>query len=120
MLKSRRIDELPLRALVPRTSGIELAVLAGSGRVVEELIDENRRWRDLADRKPRFSKAFERRGKRFHMGDFAGHQELERVLGSCIVGEVDQPFVDDFGTGFRSDVAAKVDIELAGDLQVVG
>ena len=37
-----------------------------------------------------------------------------------VVGEVDQPLVDDLGAGLGRDVAAEVDVELAGDLQVVG
>jgi hypothetical protein len=59
-------------------------------------------------------------GKRLHVRDLARHQELQRVLGAGVIGEVDQPLVDDLGAGFGGDVAAQVDIEFAGDLQVVG
>ena len=54
------------------------------------------------------------------MRDLARHEELERVLRARVVGEVDQPLVDDLGAGLGRDVAAQVDVELAGDLQVVG
>ena len=54
------------------------------------------------------------------MRDLARHQELQRVLGAGVRREVDEPFVDDFGAGLRGDVAAQVDVELAGDFQVVG
>ena len=37
-----------------------------------------------------------------------------------VVGEVDQALVDDLGARLRGDVAAQVDVELAGDLEVVG
>ena len=54
------------------------------------------------------------------MRDFARHQELQRILRAGVVGEVDQPLIDDLRARFGGDVAAQVDIELAGDLQVVG
>ena len=54
------------------------------------------------------------------MGDFPRHQELQRVLGSGIAAEVDQPLVDDLCARFGGDIAAKVDIEFAGDFEVVG
>ena len=54
------------------------------------------------------------------MGDFARHEELERVLGAGVAAEIDQPLIDDFRPRLRGDVAAQVDVELAGDLEVVG
>ena len=54
------------------------------------------------------------------MGNLAGHQELQRVFRAGVVGEVDQALVDDLGSRFGGDVAAQVDVELAGDLQVIG
>ena len=54
------------------------------------------------------------------MGDFARHQELQGVLGAGIVAEIDQPLIDDLGARLGGDVAAQVDIELAGDLEVIG
>jgi hypothetical protein len=53
------------------------------------------------------------------MCDFARHQELQRVLGTDIVAEIDQSLVDDLGAGFRRDVAAQIDVELAGDLEII-
>ena len=54
------------------------------------------------------------------MRDFACHQELQRVFGAGIVTEVDQPLIDDLGAGLGRDVAAQIDVQLAGDLQIVG
>jgi hypothetical protein len=51
--------------------------------------------------------------------DFTGHQKLERVLRSGIVGEIDQSLVHNLRPRFRGDIAAKVDVELAGNLQIV-
>ena len=54
------------------------------------------------------------------MSDLARHQELKGILGAGVIAEVDQPLVDDLGAGLGRDVAAQIDIELAGDLEVVG
>jgi hypothetical protein len=54
------------------------------------------------------------------MGDLARHQELQRILGAGIVTEVDQSLVHDLGAGFDRNVAAQVNVEFAGDLQIVG
>ena len=48
------------------------------------------------------------------------HQELQGVLGAGVVAEIDQPLIDDFRAGFGRDVAAQVDVELAGDLEIIG
>ena len=53
------------------------------------------------------------------MGDFSGHQELKRVLRAGIIAEVDEPLVDDLGSGFGRDIAAQIDVEFAGDLEIV-
>ena len=73
--------------------------------------------RDLADRKPVLAHAVQRRGKRLHVRDLARHQELQRILRADVVAEVDQPLVDDLGARLGGDVAAQIDVELAGDLQ---
>ncbi|MET4799686.1 hypothetical protein ABIA96_002253 [Bradyrhizobium sp. LB11.1] len=52
--------------------------------------------------------------------DFPGHQELQGVLGAGVIAEIDQTFIDDLGPRFRGDVAAQVDVEFAGDLEVIG
>ena len=49
LLERRRFDELPLLALVPGAAGIDLAVIALAGEVVEELVDETGGRRDAAD-----------------------------------------------------------------------
>ena len=52
---------------------------------------------------------------------------ISRVIRNCsaslvpgVVAEIDQPLVDDLGARLGGDVAAQVDVELAGDLEVVG
>ena len=119
-LNGRRFHEDPAVALVPRPAGVDLAMIAGAGGIVEELIDQSRRRRDAADAERRLAHAFERQRERLHVGDFAGHQELQRVLGAGVVAEIDQPLVDDLGARFGRDVAAQVDVEFAGDLQIIG
>ena len=74
----------------------------------------------LADREGRLLHALQRGRERLHVRDLARHQELQRVLGAGVVAEVDQALVDDLGPRFGGDVAAQVDVEFAGDLQVVG
>jgi hypothetical protein len=51
--------------------------------------------------------------------DFARHQELQRIARTRVSGEVHQPLVHDLGTRLRRNVAAKINIQLAGNLQVV-
>ena len=57
-------------------------------------------------------------GKGFHVGDFAGHKKLQRIFGTSIVAEIDQPLINDFGAGFSGDIAAKVNVELTRNLQI--
>ena len=54
------------------------------------------------------------------MGDFARHEELQRILCAGVAAEVDQSLIDDFGPRLCGNIAAQVDVELAGNLQVVG
>jgi hypothetical protein len=61
----------------------------------------------------------ERGRKRPHVGDLASHEELQRVLCAGVIAEVDQPLIHDFGAGLGRDIAAEIDIELAGDLEIV-
>ncbi len=51
--------------------------------------------------------------KRLHVRDFTRHQKLRGVYRSWIVGEINKPLVNDFGAGFRRDVAAEIHIQLA-------
>ena len=37
-----------------------------------------------------------------------------------IVAEIDQPLVDDLRPRFGGDIAAQVDVELAGNLEIIG
>lgn len=74
---------------------------------------------ETADREGRFFKACERSGKGLHMRHFASHGELEFVDGIGVVGVINKTFVDDFGACFGSDVAAQINIQFAGDFQVV-
>lgn len=54
------------------------------------------------------------------MGDFPRHEELQGILGTGVVTEIDQPLIDYLRTRLGGDVTAQVDIQLASDLQVVG
>ena len=54
------------------------------------------------------------------MRDLAGHQELQRIFGACVITETDEALIHDLGAGLGGDVAAKIDIEFTGDLEVVG
>ena len=54
------------------------------------------------------------------MSDFARHQELQRVLGAGVIAEIDQPLVDDLRPRFGGDIAPQIDVEFAGDLEIVG
>ena len=74
---------------------------------------------NAADAERRLAHAFQRACERPHMGDFARHQELQRVLGAGVVAEIDQALIDDLGARFGGDIAAQVDVEFAGDLQIV-
>ena len=88
-------------------------------RVVVELVDDARAGRDAANREGRLLHAFQRCGEGLHVGDLARHQELQRILAARIVTEIDQALIDDLGARFGRDVAAEIDVELAGDLEIV-
>lgn len=119
-LDRRRLREHPVAALVPRAARVDLAMVAGAGGIVEELVHEAGRRRDAADAERWLAHALERERERLHVRDLAGHQELQRVLAAGVVAEIDQPLVDDLGPRLRGDVAAQIDVKLAGDLQIVG
>ena len=119
LVECRSLHELPLVAFIPGTACVDLAMVALSGRIIEELIDQTGGGSNFADGEARLTHAFQRRGERLHVGDFAGHQELKRVLGADIVAEIDQSLVDDLRPGLGSDVAAQIDVELAGDLEII-
>ena len=53
------------------------------------------------------------------MGDFPGHEKLQGVLCAGVIAKIDQSLIDDLCPGFGRDVAAQVDVELAGDLEIV-
>ena len=53
------------------------------------------------------------------MGDFSSHQELKRILRAGIIAKVDEPLVDNFGPCFGRDVAAEVNVKLAGNLEII-
>ena len=112
-----RINPLPLPAGIPRALCVAFSVFAPARRVIEKLIDQTWRWRDLSDREPRLSQAFQGGRERFHMSDLARHQELQRIFRSCIVGEIDEPLVNDLRSRLGCDVAAKINIKLARDLR---
>ena len=52
---------------------------------------------------------------------------ISRVIRNCSASlvpassaEIDQPLVDDFRARFGRDIAAQIDIEFAGDLEIIG
>jgi len=53
------------------------------------------------------------------VGDFPCHQELQGVLGAGVITEIDQALIDDLGPSFCGDVAAQIDVEFSGDLEIV-
>ena len=53
------------------------------------------------------------------MSNLARHQELQGVLRARVVAKIDQPLVHNFGARFCRNVAAKIDIQLSGDLEVI-
>ncbi len=69
--------------------------------------------------KARLVHAFQCSRKRLHVGDFAGHQELKRLLGPGIVAEIDETLIDDLGPRLGGDVAAQIDIKFTGDLEII-
>lgn len=75
---------------------------------------------NVADGERIFGEAIQRGGESLEMGDFARHKELERILGAGVVAEIDEAFVNDFGAGFSGDVAAEINIQFAGDFEVIG
>ena len=75
---------------------------------------------DLANREAVPIHAVERRSECLHVRDLARHQELQGVLRTDIVAEIDEAFVDDLGAGLSGDVAAQIHVELAGYLEVIG
>jgi len=54
------------------------------------------------------------------MRDFPRHQEWQGVFGPRVIAKIDEPFIDDLGTSFRGDIAAKINIKFTSDLQVIG
>ena len=59
-LKGRGFREYPAVALVPGTAGVDLAMVAGAGGIIEELVDQSRRRRDAADAEGGLAHALER------------------------------------------------------------
>src|ERR1700682_1257523 len=51
---------------------------------------------------------------------FPRHQELQGILSARVIAEIDEPLIDDLGTRFRRDIAAKINVKFTSDLQVIG
>ena len=120
LLESWRIDDLPIPTRVPRPASVGFATIPGAGGVVKILIYESWRRRDAANRESIDAHTFEGRSEYFHVGDFAGHQELQSADRAGIIRETDKTLVNNLGACFSSDVAAKVDVKFARDFKVVG
>src|SRR5258705_7476517 len=71
LLESRGRHKFPVPALVPRSTGIEFSMIAATGRIVEKLIDQSRRRRELSDDEGLLPHAFESGGERLHMRDLS-------------------------------------------------
>ena len=89
-------------------------------RIVEELVYQTGRRRNLADRESRFLHAFEAAAKAFMCVISRVIRNCKCILGSGIVAEIDQPLVYNLRPSLRCDVASQIDVKLAGDLEVVG
>src|SRR5579872_1856469 len=111
---------LPRAAFVPRAAGFRFPKITLACRILKVLVNQTWSRSELANGKSVFSQALERRGERFHVGDLTGHQELQGIDRARIVTKVDKPLINNLGASFGGDVTAKVDIELTGDLQIVG
>jgi hypothetical protein len=105
--------------LVPRPAKV-VAAIARPGGGVEELIGQARRRRNQSDIERIFPEAIERLQEGLHVRDLARHEELECLLRPVVVGEVDEPLVDDLGPRLRRDVAPQIDVDFAGHFQIVG
>src|SRR4051812_47426390 len=119
LLELRLFHDLPCAAFVPRTTGILLAEVALAGGVVEVFVNEAGSGRNLTDGEGVLSQALEREGESLHVSDLTGHEELQSIDGAGIITKVDEPLINNFGPGFGGYVAAKIDIQLAGDLEIV-
>ena len=53
------------------------------------------------------------------MRDFTRHQELQGLLRSLILGEADEPLIDNLGSGFGGNITAQIDGNITGDLEVI-
>src|SRR5579883_3651943 len=113
-----RFFELPAIALVPRPASI-LPEFALAGGVVEVLVDILPGGRNLSNREGVLAEAFQRLAEHLHVRDFTRHQELKSFFCASIVAVIDESLVDDLGPRFRGDVAPEIDIQFAGDFQVV-
>jgi hypothetical protein len=105
----------------PSFQGPRVSISSWSLAPVESLKNWSTRpgGRDPPDAERWLAHAFEGEREGLHMRDFAGHKELQCVLRAGIVGEIDDPLVDDLCAGFCGDVAPQIDVEFARDLEVV-
>ena len=108
------VDPLPLLALVPWTGFV-----AGALRGVDVGVGERRHALQLARREVLLD-GVERLLERLLMRDLARHQEAQRVLDAGIVGDADQPLVDDLGAALGGEVGAQVAGRIAARIDVGG
>jgi hypothetical protein len=113
-------DWMEAERSLPGAAHVGFSFIAVAGGGVEVLVNDAGGGFEEADGEGRFFHAFEGSGEGFKVGDFAGHEELEGVDCAGIVGVVDEAFVDDFGASFGGDIAAEIDVEFAGNFEVVG
>ena len=63
--------------------------------------------------------ALKRRCERLKIRDFARHKKLESIDAARISAEIDEPFVNDFGSSLRGDIALKINIQFPCDFEIV-
>ena len=114
------LDGMEAEGGLPGAAHVGVAFVAVAGGGVEVFVDDAGGGFEEADGEGRLFHALEGGGEGLEVGDFAGHEELEGVDGAGIVGVIDEALVDDLGAGFGGNVAAEIDVEFAGDLEVVG
>src|SRR5580704_1102470 len=119
VLKRRGFNENPRLTLVPRSSSVYLAVISFACRIVEELVDELGCGGNFANAKRRLAHTLQRKGECAHMSDLSCHEKLERILGAGVATEINETLIDDFCARLCGNIAAQIDVELAGDLEVI-
>jgi hypothetical protein len=103
----------------PESTRIAVTLGTVTRRSVEVLIHDALSRLRHADRERLLLHAVERRLEGLQVSDLSSHQKLQCIDRTRIVGVVYEILIHGLRPGLRRNVAPKVDIELAGDVQVV-